>query len=228
MKTFCVVLSVLALGACASVATVQAGLVSEYTFDNTLANAVAELPAGPRTDQRQEAQAPSPTLPARSAPAHQLRWRWLVREHDHQWAAEWQRLGDWHRRLLDPDDEHHRNAKGPFRRQQPQPGIPIVRDEHALGRRLDFYLRPDNNSGDYDWQAAASSAFNGNWHHVALTWNATTGAAGTGSATFYLDGTALTTTVSGTENISSTSTWAAWDYGMFIGVGGRATPIGIR
>ena len=65
----------------------------------------------------------------------------------------------------------------------------VVKATGSQSAGLEFYLRPNDNSGDYDWSAAASSAFDGKWHHVAVTWTATTGAVSTGSA----DSTSMTT-----------------------------------
>ena len=213
------------VGACASVATVQADLVSEYTFDNTLANAVGGAPSGTaaRTSGRR---LKHPLVRCRQGCAGAISFdgdgsyvntttnglpngSGLVTGTVAFWIQTTNTTAM--QKVLSGDNSL-------------SPGYRSFEINTLSGGGSKFYLRPNNDTGDYDWQAAASSAFNGNWHHVALTWNATTGAAGTGSATFYLDGTALTTTVSGTKNISSASTWAAWDYGMFIGVGGRATP----
>ena len=103
MKTFCVVLSALAFGAWAGVATVHADLVSYYTFDSTTANAVNRGP------QRH------PDRIGRHVPCrqgrqhHQLRRRRLLREHDRQWSAGGQWLGHRDRRLLDEVDDAGRN-----------------------------------------------------------------------------------------------------------------------
>jgi hypothetical protein len=59
-----------------------------------------------------------------------------------------------------------------------------------------------------------------NWHHVVLTWNVTTGPAGTGSASIYVDG-AAQNTVKLSDSITSADTFSQWNWPIRIGALGR-------
>lgn len=91
------------------------------------------------------------------------------------------------------------------------------------GGNLELYLRAGNNATLAGNTTAAGGLFDGTWHHVAVTWNATTGSAGSGSMGIYLDGVPLGTTV--TDNaITAGDTFSAWDHPVRIAANGRATP----
>ena len=79
----------------------------------------------------------------------------------------------------------------------------LLRD--SAGNLLSGGLSSENDS----WR-------DGNWHQVVMTWNATTGAANTGSMGIFMDGATQSVTVSGNA-LTSSSVFNAWSWPMDIG-----------
>ncbi len=93
----------------------------------------------------------------------------------------------------------------------------------TAGGGLTFYLRSIESNQLEAHVSGLSSAFDGEWHYIAYTWNATTGEAGTGSVSVYLDGVAQSVSIANNA-ITSSDTWGNWDYPMRLAVGGRDNP----
>jgi hypothetical protein len=72
-------------------------------------------------------------------------------------------------------------------------------------------------------QTGGTSIADGNWHQVAMTYNLTTGAAGTGTGAVYIDGVAQSSTI-GTNAISSADVFNPWANPMRLGTDGRGAP----
>lgn len=103
--------------------------------------------------------------------------------------------------------------------------ITTGKDLANANRSLKFYLRSNGGTGIMDFGTTDTSWVDGDWHHIAMTWNATTGNSGTGTAAIYIDGVAATGIFPGgtTNTITSLSTFSAWGNPVRIGAGTRDT-----
>jgi hypothetical protein len=75
-------------------------------------------------------------------------------------------------------------------------------------------------------QSGGTLAPDGSWHHVAITWNATTGAAGTGHGHIYVDGVPQPAALTSNTIDSSATVFTPWVYPVWIGSGGSPGPDG--
>jgi hypothetical protein len=71
--------------------------------------------------------------------------------------------------------------------------------------------------------ATGTSIADGNWHQVAMTYNLTTGDAGTGTGAVYIDGVAQTSTIVANA-ITSADVFNPWGNPMRLGTDGRGAP----
>jgi len=104
--------------------------------------------------------------------------------------------------------------------------IATGKDPANLGRTLRLYFR-DTDTAVMDIAMKDTGWIDGQWHLATICWNLTTGASGTGTAEFYIDGVekAGTWGVLNPNTITSSSSLAAWQYDVRIGTTGRATPL---
>jgi hypothetical protein len=226
MKEFCLFLTVVAVIMCA--ATAQAGLISHYTFDNTANNAVSGAPngtvnggapyvagklgnalsfdgtkSGDPSVVNQYVDITTSGLPVAGNGLETGTMAMWIKTTDS--AAGWQKL------ICASNSGNGQSMD-----------FNTIGTGTISGGGLEFYLREGNNA-DLTVRAAAPAAFDGQWHHVAVTWNATTGESGSGSSTMYLDGNALSTSLL-SNSITSSASWSAWQNPMRIAAGGRAIP----
>jgi hypothetical protein len=87
----------------------------------------------------------------------------------------------------------------------PDPGALQMWIKNATGESLRFHL-PDG--GNDTW-------WDGTWRHIAFTWDATTGTAGTGSGAIYVDG--KPQSVGFTYNEIAADNFTAWTADMYLG-----------
>ncbi len=90
---------------------------------------------------------------------------------------------------------------------------------------LHMYAKTDLRAGTLDFSTPFGNVYDGDWHLVTVSWNAATGAAGTGSGQFYVDGNATATTMV-TNTITTGQTFGSpFDAGGIIGdCGGSGLP----
>ena len=221
MKKFYVVLSVLALSASMTVATARADLVSRYTFDNTAANAVNGAPNG--TVHGGAAYVAGPTsgpVAGTSAVSFDGTGNQYVdcttggfpNASNGLWTGS---LAFWIKDVNSSVAQYVINASNTADVQDFSLYIT------ATGG-LDLSVRSTDGS-DLEKALPTAAIFDGGWHHVAATWNVTTGTLGTGTMAMYVDGVAqsLTTTY---NNFTSAKSFTNWGNPMRIGIGGRADP----
>jgi hypothetical protein len=86
------------------------------------------------------------------------------------------------------------------------------------GGNIQAYIRAPNLDALVFTQTGGTKAITvgGGWHHVALVYNLTTGAAGTGTGLIYVDGVAQPVSVD-TNTVTSSTTFDAWNRAMKIG-----------
>jgi hypothetical protein len=86
------------------------------------------------------------------------------------------------------------------------------------GGYLQGYIRAPNQDALVFTQTGGTTAIavGGGWHHVALVYNLTTGAAGTGTGLIYVDGVAQPVSVN-TNTVTSSTTFDPWNRAMKIG-----------
>jgi Concanavalin A-like lectin/glucanases superfamily len=86
------------------------------------------------------------------------------------------------------------------------------------GGYLQAYIRAPNLDALVFTQTGGTTAIavGGGWHHVALVYNLTTGAAGTGTGLIYVDGVAQPVSVD-TNTVTSSTTFDPWNRAMKIG-----------
>ncbi len=199
---------------CMGVATAQAELVSHYTFDNTADNAVSGAPNGTLVN--------GPTYVAGySGSALQFDG---VNDYVDTTTSGFPNGGSglaagtvdfW---MKTTNTSSKQTIIGAC-----NPDITQAFDiDTIVGGGLELFLRASDGAF-LAGTASIASAFDGGWHQVAVTWNATTGDVGSGSVEMYLDGVKKDVSLYNND-ITSASTWSAWENSMRIGINGRGTP----
>jgi hypothetical protein len=232
MKRHCLFLSILVVAAALGAAPAPAALVSLYTFDCTGDNAVEGAPSGTFDGPNGTYYGPQfsvtdgpirggkalkfdgtddsmnlttegfPKTSAYGAPSNGL---WIGS------ASFWMKTGD--------NRGQHVILGGA--RLGDNTTFEIVLHEGRLRLHVES-ARSTGPSGLFQVQQEpqAAACCDNNWHHVVFTWNLTTGLAGTGSASLYVDGTSQDITKFN-DGITSADTFSSWNWPVRIGALGR-------
>lgn len=214
MKKLPVTLAVLFL--CLGVATAQADLVSLYTFDNTAANSVSGAPDGTVNGGAAYVAGKVGTgaLSFSSGQYVDATTNGLPNTNAGLWTGT---VAFWMKTTNTTSKQCIIGAANNWGN-----GTSIDIDTNP-GGGLELYLRASSDATLGGYTTSAATAFDGGWHHVAVAWNATTGSAGTGTVSMYLDGVALDTTLTA-NGITSGDSFGTWDNPVRIAANGRTNP----